>query len=219
MPNASLHSLAPRQGRARRLDAASLLAAAAELADRDGPEALTLAALAQAAGVKPPSLYAHLASLHALRRSLAAQGLRELEAEIARACVGVAGPEAVAAACHAYRAYARRRPGLYAATVLWTSEQDAAIAEAGAALKSTVLRILAPSVADPAEQIHLLRLLRIALHGHVALEAAHAFGEPVNVEETFARLVASLTALVPTAPAAATPSPPARTPPPPARPR
>jgi AcrR family transcriptional regulator len=198
MPKSPLASIMPREGRARRLDLQTLVTVAGELADRDGPDALTLAALAQATGIKSPSLYAHVESLVSLRRKLAALGLRELEQEIARACLGVSGGEAVKAACYAYRDYARRRPGVYAATVLWTSDQDEDIAAAGALLRNTVLRVLqrSPASDDHDEQVHLLRLMRVSLHGYVALEAAHAFAEPVDVDETFGRLVSLLTGLV-----------------------
>jgi AcrR family transcriptional regulator len=161
-------------------------------------DALTLAALAYATGVKPPSLYAHIESLDALRRMLAAFGLHELEQELARACLGLSGEDAIQGACQSYRRFARRRPGVYAATVFWTNSQDASIAIAGEALKATVLRILWPSApaAGYSEQIHLLRLMRISLHGFVALEAAHAFGEPVDIDETFQRLTGNLTGLI-----------------------
>ncbi len=195
MPRRPLPIIAPREGRARRLDPATLIAVAGELVDRDGLNALTIAALADAVGVKPPSLYAHVRSLQAVRQMIAALGLQELEHALARASVGRSGDEAIGAICRAYREYALERPGVYAATVMWTGEKDDAVEAAGAALKATVLQILSPSKMDHAEQIHLLRLMRISLHGFVALEAAHAFGEPVDIEETFARLVDLLTGL------------------------
>jgi AcrR family transcriptional regulator len=166
---------------------------------------LTLAALAEAAAVKPPSLYAHFASLQDLRSKVAALGLRELEQELARAAVGKAGADAIAAVCMAYRRYAQRRPGVYAATVAWTTASDTELEAAGSALKTTVLQILSPSPGGLAyaEQIHLLRLMRVSLHGFVALEAAQAFGEPVDPEETFRRLVDGLIRLISTSGAGA----------------
>jgi AcrR family transcriptional regulator len=190
--------LPPREGRARRLDRSSLTAAAAELIDRDGVESLSLATLAQAVGVKPPSLYAHITGLQDLKTELAILGLVELEAELARAAIGQAGAAAVRSLCQAYRVYALRRPGVYLATVLWTPHDSDKVRTAGDALKATALQILFPKGKDRSaeEQIHVLRLLRVALHGFVALEMADAFGEPVDPEETFARLVNQLVALV-----------------------
>jgi AcrR family transcriptional regulator len=139
-------------------------------------------ALAAALGVKPPSLYAHVSSLQELKSGIAILGLKELEIELARSSVGKSGPDAVRALCWAYRRYAKRRPGVYLATVLWTPQNDPAVHAAGRALKGTVLKILPQSNTRTkfAEQIHLLRILRISLHGFVALKMASAFGEPVD---------------------------------------
>src|SRR5579871_2782002 len=98
----------PRAG----LDADAVVAAAAALADADGLEALTLAALAQRLGVRPPSLYAHVASLADLRARVATRGARELAARLQEAVAGRAGSDALAAAASAYRAFAREHPGL-----------------------------------------------------------------------------------------------------------
>lgn len=197
MPRKPLPIIAPREGRARRLDGPMLIAAAAALVDRSGLDGLTLAALAAAAGIKAPSLYAHFRSLQHLRSKVAALGLRELDHELARAALGQSGSEAIRAVCMAYRRYARRRPGVYAAIVAWTAGGDPETEAAGAALKRTVLQILpAAAGADHAGQVHLLRMLWISLHGFVALEAAQAFGEPVDPEQTFDRLVDLLAGLV-----------------------
>jgi AcrR family transcriptional regulator len=197
MPQEPLNSVPARLGRGRRLDRDALILAAAELTDRDGPEALTLAALATALGVKPPSLYAHISGLKELKTAVAALGLEELEDAVARSSIGKSGADAVKALCWAYRHFAERRPGVYLATVMWTPHDDPAVQAAGRALKETVLKILPRSKARTkfAEQIHLLRIFRITLHGYVALKMANAFGEPVDPDKTFERIIAQLTAL------------------------
>jgi AcrR family transcriptional regulator len=198
MPQKPLATVPPRLGRARRLDRGTLITAAAELVDRDDPDKLTLAALADALGVKAPSLYAHIASLQQLKTGIAVLGLRELEIELARASAGKSGKDALKSLCWGYRAYAKRRPGVYLATVLWTASDDEDVRAAGNALKDTVLKAfpLSSKRNKGAEQIHLLRLMRISMHGFIALEMARAFGEPVDPEETFKRLVEQLAALI-----------------------
>ncbi len=104
----------PRAG----IDRAAVVAAAAEMADADGLDSVTLARLAGRFGVRPPSLYNHVAGAEGLRRELALLGLRELSANLTRATIGRAGAEAVLALAEAYRAFARRRPGLYAAALV-----------------------------------------------------------------------------------------------------
>jgi len=62
----------PRQG----LDRTRVVGAAAALADAEGLEAVTLARVAAGVGVRPPSLYVHVAGRDALRREIALLGLR-----------------------------------------------------------------------------------------------------------------------------------------------
>jgi AcrR family transcriptional regulator len=69
----------------RGLDQAAVVAAAADLADREGIEALTLTRLAAHLEVRPPSLYAHVDGLDDLRRLLALQTLHELAATLSAA--------------------------------------------------------------------------------------------------------------------------------------
>lgn len=58
----------PRRG----LDTAAIVTAAAEIADAQGVDAVTLARVADRLGVRAPSLYVHLTGLGELRRLLAA---------------------------------------------------------------------------------------------------------------------------------------------------
>ena len=102
----------PRAG----LSTAAVVAAAAEIADAEGLDRLTLARVAAAAGVRTPSLYNHVESLDDVRRRVALLALADLADALRDAAVGRAGDDALAAMADAYRAYARRHPGRYAAT-------------------------------------------------------------------------------------------------------
>ena len=83
----------PRAG----LDVEAVVSAAAELADTDGLQAVTLAALAKRLAVRPPSLYAHVDGLEDLRRRIGARGARELAAALGTAAAGRAGRDALEA--------------------------------------------------------------------------------------------------------------------------
>src|SRR5204863_8542685 len=84
---AGRHGPRDREGLMARagLSAEAVVDAAAQLADREGLEAVTLARLAADAGVRPPSLYAHVDGLDDLRRRLAIRGARELAAALREA--------------------------------------------------------------------------------------------------------------------------------------
>ena len=180
----------PRRG----LDAARVVAAAADIADADGLEAVTVARVAGDLEVRPPSLYAHVAGRPALLRGIALLGVRELGAAMREAAVGRSGADALTAAARAYREYALAHPGRYAASVRapepGDAEWEAAAAEAVGVL-SAVLRAWDLSGDDA---VHAVRGIRAALHGFAAVERGGGFALDVSVEESFDRLVASLIA-------------------------
>jgi AcrR family transcriptional regulator len=167
----------------------AVVAAAAELADADGLEAVTLARVAERLGVRSPSLYAHVGGLPDLRRRLAARGARELGAELQAAAAGRAGRDALAAVADVYRRYARDHPGTYAAMQRAPDVRDV---EAAAHAVGVVVAVLRGYGLEGDEAIHATRIVRAALHGFAALESAEGFGIDLPPDETFARLIDTL---------------------------
>ncbi len=177
----------PRAG----LSAAAVTDAAAELADAQGLEAVTLAALAARLGVRPPSLYAHVGGLEDVRARVAARGAEQLAERLQVAVAGRSGTEALGALAAAYRDYAREHPGAYAAL----QRVPARDARAGAAAERTVgvvLAVLGGYGLRGDEALHATRAIRSALHGFALLEAQEGFGLALDVDDSFAWLVALL---------------------------
>lgn len=178
--------MSPRAG----LTPLRVVEAAAELADERDPEEPTLAAVADRLGVRGPSLYKHVSGLPELRLLVAAHALRELGQELARAAAGLSGDPALRALCRAYREYARRHPGRYAATALvGADDPDGELAAACALSIEVVGAVLAGYAIDGEDRLHTTRALRSALHGFVALEASEGFGLPLDRDHSFERLV------------------------------
>jgi AcrR family transcriptional regulator len=197
----------PRRG----LDEAQVVDAAVAIADAEGLEAVTVARVAQQLGVRPPSLYNHVAGRDALVHGIALRGLRALGEAVRDAAVGRAGHEALAAFAAAYRDYAAGHPGCYQATVRAPAPGDAEQLAAAEAVVGTALAVLRAWGLEGDDAIHAARGLRAAVHGFVTLELAGGFGLPTDREESFRRLVATLAAGLTTAAATATAaSPPAR---------
>jgi AcrR family transcriptional regulator len=171
------------------LDTDAVVAAAAQLADADGLEAVTLARLAGILGVRSPSLYAHVDGLDDLRRRLATRGARELAAELQAAVAGRSRGDALAAMADAYRAYARAHPGTYAALQRPPARGDAQGAGAATNAVDVVLAVLRGYGLEGDEAIHAARIIRSALHGFVALETGGGFGIPLDLDDSYARLV------------------------------
>ena len=107
------------------LDQATVIQAAAELADTVGLEKVTLGDVAAQLGVRTPSLYNHVAGLAGLQRELTLLGLHELSRRLGRAVMGKAKDEAIWALAWAYRDFVKEHPGLYTATVRAGDPEDA----------------------------------------------------------------------------------------------
>ena len=171
------------------------MAAAASLADAEGLQELTLARLAERLGVRSPSLYAHVGGLDDLRTRLATRGARELTAALQAAAAGRARTDALEAVADAYRAYAHAHPGAYAAiqrAPAAGSEPDPEYAAAAAELVGVLVAVLRGYGLRDDDAIHAVRMLRAALHGFVSLEREGGFAIPIDVDESYRRLVQML---------------------------
>ncbi|HMP39312.1 MAG TPA: TetR-like C-terminal domain-containing protein [Roseiflexaceae bacterium] len=175
--------------RKRTLDRMAVVAAAAELADRDGLERLTLAQVAERLNVRVPSLYNHVDGLAGLQRDLALAGMRAATDTLRRAAVGLAGDAALFAIADAYRTFAHEHYGLYSAGLRAPAADDAELQAAGAELIEVVIAVLQPYRLDEIALIHTIRGLRSIVHGFVTLEAQGGFGLPVDCDESFRRLM------------------------------
>ena len=182
--------MAPGRGLSR----AVVIDAAAGLADRDGFDALTVGAVAAALGVRPPSLYNHVAGLDGLRHDLALRGVQELGERIRDAAVGRAGADALAALAEAYRAYARERPGLYRALQRAPAAGDAELGAAAERLLQPVLAVLAGFGLQGDDVIHAARSLRSAMHGFVELERLGGFGIDLDLDASYRFMIAAVSA-------------------------
>jgi AcrR family transcriptional regulator len=176
------------------LNRAKVVAEAADVADELGFDRLTLAGVAERAGVRLPSLYKHIDSLDALRQGVAAQATRELAGVMTDAAVGRAGSDALHAVAAAYRDYGRAHPGRYAATVRAPDPSDEAHTAAADATLRVVLAVLAGYGITGDDAVDATRSLRAALYGFVTLEAAGGFGMPREVDRSFDRFLASFDA-------------------------
>ncbi|MFE0025213.1 TetR/AcrR family transcriptional regulator [Amycolatopsis sp. NPDC059021] len=151
-----------------------LTRAAADLADEIGFENVTVSALARGFGVKDASLYSHIRNARDLKTRVAALALNELADKAADALAGRAGKAALVAFANAYRDYAKKHPGRYAAMQYDLDEKsaDPAAARRHAELTRAILRGYALSEPDQTDAV---RLLHSTFHGYVSLERAGGF--------------------------------------------
>lgn len=177
--------MSPRIG----LDLPALLNAAAELADAEGFEAVTLATLAQKLKIRPPSLYNHVAGLPQLRSLLAHRGLEELAVRLEGEVAGLSGDDAVRAFSRAYLSFAREHPGLYQALQAAPSPGDELLEQAGERVLEQIYRTMDGYGLSGDSAVHAVRTIRSLLHGFVTLEQQGGFGLPLDLDVTFRLMV------------------------------
>lgn len=177
--------MAPRPG----LTLEKVTDAAAELIEQEGLENLSLASLAKHFGVKTPSLYNHVDGIEGLRRTLRLRGLEELGTRLQRAAMGRSSRDALVALSQAYREFAQEQPGLYALTLQISEQDDEEIKRASSQVVEVVLAVSSAYELEDNDALHATRCLRSALHGFVSLETMGGFGLPLEINDTFERLV------------------------------
>lgn len=185
----------PRAG----LTSTVVAAAAADLADEVGLDAVTLTALAQRFGVATPSLYSHVRSTADLRTRIALLALAETADLVASALAGVSRREAIGAVGQVWRAYAVEHPGRYAATRV-PLDAAAAAASAGPRHADLARAALRGYALGDDDLTHAVRLLGATFHGYAALDAAGAFGHGApgapSSDDTWERVVDGLDTLL-----------------------
>jgi len=174
------------------LSTARVVAAAADLADEVGLENVTLSGLARGFGVKDASLYSHVKNVRDLRTRISLLAAAEFAERAQAAVAGRAGKDALVAFAHAYRDFARERPGRYAATQL--PVDPAALAAEPGALRGieTTYAVLRAYGLDEPDLTDAVRLLRATFHGYCAVEASGGFNSPRNVETSWTRALDAL---------------------------
>ena len=93
------------------LDRDEVVRAAADLVDREGWAALSLARLARVLGRHSTSMYAHVSGVDDLRKGVSCLAAEELADQVWSAVIGRVGAEALRAIARAYRSYATQHPG------------------------------------------------------------------------------------------------------------
>jgi AcrR family transcriptional regulator len=177
------------------LDRVIVVRAAAELVNAGGQDALTINQLARELHVQPSSLYNHIGGLGELWRELALLNMRALGRSLTDAAVGRSGAAGVMALAHAYRDYVRQYPGLYQASLRASRNDEQPDPELQAAEDQIVRVTLAVVDAfglSGEEAIHAVRGLRSAIHGFASLEVSGGFGLPLDLDESFRRLIETI---------------------------
>lgn len=157
-----------------KLTADKILETALTLLEQGGPDALGMRPLAAALGVRPSSLYRYYPEREALLGALEDRAGRDLHDALRRASRDRAPTDALAAAAHAYLAYARTHPHLYA-LLLRARAPYRAEPGPGKDLWNEVLRLVGAVTGDPDDTAATVAFWAY-LHGFTSLERSGQFG-------------------------------------------
>jgi AcrR family transcriptional regulator len=174
----------PRAG----LSTDSVVDVALALIDEKGPDALSLAAVADRAGVAAPSLYKHVGSLADLRDLVAIKIMRQATGLLRAQVMGRSSDDAVEALMRVYRAWVLANPGRYELMPLDPLHRDGMV-EAGRELLEVFVSVMRGYGLDDTATTHAIRRLRAAIHGFVDLEIGGGFGLPEDIETTYDQLI------------------------------
>jgi AcrR family transcriptional regulator len=170
----------------------AVVQAAAEVLNSEGPDALSLHRLAEKLGIRTPSLYNHVEGLPGLMRELSILNARNLAERLGEVAIGRSGPGLVLAVMQAYRVYIKEYTGLYLSTLRVSGMQTDPIPELQHEEARSVkvgLAVVASFGLQGEDAIHAVRALRSLVHGFATLEVLGGFGIPLDLDESFSRLV------------------------------
>ena len=176
------------------LDQEQVVNAAADLADAEGLDALTLTRVAKILGVRQPALYRHVESYQDLLRLLSLRGRDQLAVALSEAAIGVSGDEAIGAVGRAWRETVLASPGLYEATDRCPCAGDEELEEAVERIVGVIAQALVGFDLDDDHRVHSARALRSAFHGFCHLESGDGHPHPHDLDLTFDGLIELLCA-------------------------
>jgi AcrR family transcriptional regulator len=158
-----------------------ILTAARRLVRQNGVEGLSMRDVADAVGIRAPSLYKRFDNREALLRAVRDQAQAQFDAHLAAAVKDHSPAQALAKLAGAYRDFARRRPAIY--RLLHRPELAPARGNVSGVTIQVVSGLVGTAHADAAT-----RCISAFLHGFVSMEMDGLYSGPgsASADEAFA---------------------------------
>ena len=161
-------SIVERKERQRAERYELILAAARELAEAEGWDAVTTRRLAGLIDYSQPVLYSHFKGKADIMAAVATRGFEELAARLETE-TAAGGPDVLRNVCAAYLDFARSRPVVYEAMFVLPTKIKFASEETPSALRAAFEAFVTALGPDRQEPVFLAEVLWSALHGMVVL--------------------------------------------------
>ena len=156
-----------------------IVAAARQLLEEGGPDAVTMRAIAARIGIRAPSLYKHVPDKRDLEAAIIADAFVEQAAMFRRAAARARGGDPLAALARAYRRWAVAHPHLY--RLMTAGHLDRARLPEGAEAAAA-----APIVEACGGDGDLARAMWAFAHGMTSLELADRFPPGADLDAAWA---------------------------------
>lgn len=155
-----------------------IIEAAAESVRKNPFQQISVNELARTLGVKPASLYNHIASAEDIRTEVGLYAAGKLIRETREAVSGKKRQEALMAFAKAYRAYEWENPGLYFYIIHLHDAEDSRLREAAASVIQPIIEILTEYGLTQAQICHWQRVYRSMMHGFIVQQRHGYFTNP-----------------------------------------
>lgn len=171
-----------------------VVAAAIEVLEAEGPDALGISRVATELKIKPASMYNHVASAKALSNAVALEGNRRVLEILKAAIKDQADPhEQLKSLAYSVRQWATTNSGLYEHVArVEPNYADPDVMVLLEEILSLFDRPLKRMGIATDQRVHAMRSIRSALHGFVMLEANGQFQLQESAEESFRWMVDGL---------------------------
>ena len=148
--------------------------AARKILEEQGLDSLSMQAVAEAVGIRAPSLYKHFANRADLVRALTTDAMEDLRHVLDTAVRPGPALESLERMAKAYRAFAKKNPAAYYLIFAPESPNDEADRRTRFASAATLLNILTERI-GPEKALPGARTLVAFLHGFVVMEMTGLF--------------------------------------------
>lgn len=173
----------------RRLNRDVIVREAAALCDEFGFEKLSIAALADRLGVRPPSLYNHIKSLDDVYRQMAVMGARLWTESIRKSVESSSADQKIRAIADASRAFAREEPTLFFCATRKFADSGNEYLEAARPMMSIATEVYSDMAINPEKQDLAEYLFRCLIAGFISLEANNGLQPAQDLDKLFSDLI------------------------------
>ena len=161
---------------------ATIIQTAADIADKEGLQNVSLKVIAEALEIRTPSLYNHIKNLDELLREVAHDGMRSMNARMVKAAIGHVGDKALKIIATEYLNYMIEQPGVYE-IIQWANwngtEETAAIYNEYISLLNA---FIIPYNLEIESSREVLNMITGFIHGYTTLQLRYAFSNPERVQ-------------------------------------